>query len=122
GAGRHQRRAILQARERGLRVVAVDRSADAPGLAAADVAETVGLMDVDAGTEGAARHRGDGALTVSADRALPVVAAVPERPAAGAADDRVGDGTSDDAQDRHAAHVRGGRRAAAALRGCPRPA
>ncbi len=36
GAGRHQRRAILQARERGLRVVAVDRSAEAPGLPALD--------------------------------------------------------------------------------------
>jgi len=37
GAGRHQRRAIEQARARGLRVAAVDRNADAPGLAAADV-------------------------------------------------------------------------------------
>jgi formate-dependent phosphoribosylglycinamide formyltransferase (GAR transformylase) len=37
GAGRHQRRAILQAREQGIRVVAVDRNADAPGLQAADV-------------------------------------------------------------------------------------
>jgi len=79
GAGRHQRRAILQARERGLRVVAVDRSADAAGLAAADVAETVDFMDVDAVTEVAERHGVDGALTVSADRAVPVVAAVTER-------------------------------------------
>ena len=34
GAGRHQRRAILRAKELGLRVVAVDRNPDAPGLAA----------------------------------------------------------------------------------------
>ena len=33
GAGRHQRRAILQAREQGIRVVAVDRNPDALGLA-----------------------------------------------------------------------------------------
>jgi biotin carboxylase len=64
GAGRHQRRAILQARERGLRVVAVDRNPAAPGLEVTDVAR---------------RHEVDGALTVSADRAVPVVAAVTER-------------------------------------------
>ncbi len=79
GAGRHQRRAILQARDRGLRVVAVDRNPDAPGLAAADVPETVDFMDVDAVTEVARRHGVDGALTVSADRAVPVVAIVTER-------------------------------------------
>ena len=79
GAGRHQRRAILQARERGLRVVGVDRNPDAPGLQAADVGEAVDFTDVDAVTEVARRHRVDGALTVSADRAVPVVAAVTER-------------------------------------------
>lgn len=79
GAGRHQRRAILQARERGLRVAAVDRNPDALGLAVADVAETVDFMDVDAVTEVARRLGVDGALTVSADRAVPVVAAVTER-------------------------------------------
>jgi biotin carboxylase len=79
GAGRHQRRAILQAREQGIRVVAVDRNADAPGLEAADVGEAVDFTDVDAVTEVARRHHVDGALTVSADRAVPVVAAVTER-------------------------------------------
>lgn len=78
GAGRHQRRAIRRARELGLRVVAVDRNADAPGLAEADVAETVDFRDVAAVTEVARRHAVDGALTVSADRAVPVVAAVAE--------------------------------------------
>jgi biotin carboxylase len=76
GAGRHQRRAIAQARDRGLRVVAVDRNADAPGLELADVAEVVDFADADA-VEGVARRHGvDGALTVSADRAVPIVAAV----------------------------------------------
>jgi biotin carboxylase len=76
GAGRHQRRAILRARELGLRVVGVDRNAEAPGLAEADVAEVVDFADVDAVTEVARRHEVDGVLTVSADRAVPVVAAV----------------------------------------------
>jgi biotin carboxylase len=76
GAGRHQRRAILRAKELGLRVVAVDRNADAPGLLEADAAEAVDFTDVAAVTEVARRHEVDGALTVSADRAVPVVAAV----------------------------------------------
>ena len=79
GAGRHQRRAIAQARDRGLRVVAVDRNASAPGLELADVAEVVDFVDVDAVCEVARRHAVDGALTVSADRAVPIVAAVTER-------------------------------------------
>lgn len=78
GAGRHQRRAIERARELDLRVVAVDGSADAPGLAVADVAEVVDFSDIPAVTEVARRHDVDGVLTVSADRAVPVVAAVAE--------------------------------------------
>jgi biotin carboxylase len=78
GAGRHQRRAIIQARGRGLRVVAVDRNAAAPGLAVADVREVVDFADVGAVLEVARRHRVDGLLTISADRAVPVVAAVAE--------------------------------------------
>ena len=78
GAGRHQRRAILRAKELGLHVVAVDRNPDALGLAEADVAETVDFADVAAVTEVAQRHGVDGVLTVSADRAVPVVAAVAE--------------------------------------------
>ena len=78
GAGRHQRRAILRARELGLRVVGVDRNPDAPGLQEADVAEAVDFTDVEAVTEVGRRHAVDGVLTVSADRAVPVVAAVAE--------------------------------------------
>jgi biotin carboxylase len=78
GAGRHQRRAIAQARARGLRVVAVDRNAEAPGLAEADVAEVVDFMAVPEVLEVARRLGVDGVLTVSADRAVPVVAAVAE--------------------------------------------
>jgi biotin carboxylase len=76
GAGRHQRRAIRRAQDLGLRVVAVDRNAAAPGLGEADVAEVVDFMDVRAVTEVGRRHSVDGVLTVSADRAVPIVAAV----------------------------------------------
>jgi len=78
GAGRHQRRAIEQARARGLDVAAVDRNGDAPGLMAADVAEVVDFTEVGAVVEVARRIGVDGVLTVSADRAVPVVAAVAE--------------------------------------------
>ena len=78
GAGRHQRRAIGRARGLGLRVVAVDRNADAAGLAEADAAEVVDFADVAAVTEVARKHAVDGVLTVSADRAVPIVAAVAE--------------------------------------------
>jgi biotin carboxylase len=78
GAGRHQRRAIEHARARGLRVVAVDRNERAPGLLAADVGEVVDFTDLAAVTEVGRRQGVDGVLTVSADRAVPVVAAVAE--------------------------------------------
>jgi biotin carboxylase len=79
GAGPHQRAAIAQARARGLRVVAVDRDAAAPGLQIADVAEAVDFTNVDLVIDVARRHTVDGALTVSADSAVPIVAAVTER-------------------------------------------
>jgi biotin carboxylase len=78
GAGRHQRRAILRARELGLRVVAVDRNPDAPGLGEADIARVVDFSDLAAVLKAVARLRIDGVLTISADRAVPVVAAVAE--------------------------------------------
>jgi len=78
GAGRHQRRAILRAKELGLRVVAVDGNPSALGLDLADVGEVVDFSDADAVIGVARRHGVDGVLTVSADRAVPVVAAVAE--------------------------------------------
>ena len=59
-------------------MVAVDRNRDALGLGEADVGEVVDFMDVAAVTEAGRRHSVDGVLTVSADRAVPVVAAVAE--------------------------------------------
>ena len=78
GAGRHQRRAIAQAKTTGLRVAAVDRDPDAPGLRDADIAKVVDFADVAAVLRATRRLKLDGVLTVSADRAVPVVAAVAE--------------------------------------------
>ena len=78
GAGRHQRRGILRARELGHRIVAVDRNRAALGLEAADLVELVDFADVERVAEVGRRHEADGVLTVAADRAVPVVAAVAE--------------------------------------------
>jgi biotin carboxylase len=78
GAGRHQRRAIARARGLGLRVVAVDRNPDGPGLAEADAGEAIDFADVERVIAFARGQRVDGVLTVQADRAVPVVAAVAE--------------------------------------------
>ena len=78
GAGRHQRRAIVRARELGLATVAVDRNEAAPGLAEADAAEVLDFREVEGVIAVARGHDVDGVLTVSADRAVPVVAAVAE--------------------------------------------
>jgi biotin carboxylase len=76
GAGIHQRRAIAQARAMGLRVVAVDGDEAAAGLREADVAEVHDIRDVEALVELGRRHGADGVVTISADRAVPIVAAV----------------------------------------------
>jgi len=78
GAGRHQRRAIAHARELGLRTVAVDRNPEALGFPEAHAFEVVDFSDVPGVIEVARRHEVDGVLTVSADRAVPVVAEVAE--------------------------------------------
>jgi biotin carboxylase len=79
GAGRHQRRAIQRAKELGLRVAAVDRNPDALGLAEADVARVVDYASPDAVVKALGRLKVDGVLTVSADSAVPAVAAIAER-------------------------------------------
>ena len=65
-------------REARASVVAVDRNAEAPGLASADVAEVVDFTDVARSPRSDGGIGVDGVLTVSADRAVPVVAAVAE--------------------------------------------
>jgi len=78
GAGRHQRRAIQRAKELKLRVVAVDRNPDALGLQEADIAKVVDYADTQAVLHAIRRIKIDGVLTVSADSAVPVVAALAE--------------------------------------------
>jgi len=78
GAGRHQRRAIRRAKELGLRVAAIDRNADAPGFADADVIEVVDFAAVGAAVAAARRLAPDGVLTIASDQAVPVVAAIAE--------------------------------------------
>jgi biotin carboxylase len=78
GAGRHQRRAIQRAKELDLRVLAVDRNPDALGLREADKGFVVDFSDPAAVLGAVADESFDGVLTVSADRAVPVVAAIAE--------------------------------------------
>ena len=78
GAGRHQRRAIVRAKELKLRVVAVDRNPDALGLKEADIAKVVDYADPSAVIKAVSRIKLDGVLTVSADSAVPAVAAIAE--------------------------------------------
>jgi len=78
GAGRHQRRALVRVKELGVRVVAVDRNPEAPGLAVADVAEVVDFANVAEVAEVGRRHGVRGVMTFAADRAVPVVAGVAE--------------------------------------------
>jgi biotin carboxylase len=61
-----------------LRVVAIDRNPEALGFEEADASEAVDFRDVDAVADTGRRHGVDGVLTVSADRAVPVVAGVAE--------------------------------------------
>ena len=78
GAGIHQRRAVQRAHELGLQVVAVDGQADAAALPLADHGYVVDFQDFEALAAIGRKHGVQGVLTVSADRAVPVVAAVAE--------------------------------------------
>ncbi len=76
GAGRYQEGVIRRARELGLRVVAVDRNADAPAIGLADVARVLDFVDADVVLEGVHDLEIDGVTTVQAERAVPVIARI----------------------------------------------
>ena len=78
GAGVSQRAAIVQARAQGFWIVAVDGDAGATGLSVADRSEVVDILDVEAVVDVGRRNAVGGVMTVAADRAVPVVAAVAE--------------------------------------------
>src|SRR5439155_1513093 len=78
GAGRHQRAAILRAKELGFRVAAIDGNPNAVAQEDADLFEQVDFGDVQAAIEAARRIGPDGVLTITSDRAVPAVAAIAE--------------------------------------------
>jgi biotin carboxylase len=78
GAGRHQRAAILHAKELGLRVAAIDGNPNALALNDADIAEVVNFVDIPKAIEFAEKIRPDGVLTITSDRAVVAVASVAE--------------------------------------------
>ena len=78
GAGRHQRSAILRAKELGIRVAAFDGNPDALALPDADIPLVIDFCDIPAAIEAAREIRPDGVLTITSDRAVPAVAAVAE--------------------------------------------
>lgn len=79
GASVSQVEAIRRARDLGHRVVAIDADPDAVGFTDADVAETIDFSQVEDVIALARRHRVDGVLAVSTDRAVPIAAAVAQR-------------------------------------------
>lgn len=79
GASISQLAAIRQARAAGLRVVAVDGDPGAVGFAEADVAVPVDFSDLAAVVDAGRRHRVDGVVAISSDRAVPAAAAAAER-------------------------------------------
>jgi biotin carboxylase len=78
GAGRHQRAAILQAKQMGLRVAAIDGNPNALALKDADIGEVVNFVDIPQAIAFAEKIRPDGVLTITSDRAVVAVAAVAE--------------------------------------------
>jgi biotin carboxylase len=78
GAGRYQRAVIRKGRELGFRVAAVDRNPEAPGLALADIPRVVDFRSPEAVLENVRDLEIDGVLTVQAERAVPMVAAIAE--------------------------------------------
>ncbi len=78
GAGRYQRAVIVRAKELGLRVVAIDRNPEAPGLPLADVGRVVDFADPSAVLAELEGLEIDGVTTVQAERAVPMVARLAE--------------------------------------------
>lgn len=76
GGGFGQVPAIKAARDLGIRSVVVDRRADVMGMALADVAEPVDIVDVDAVLDVARRHDVGAAMTLQSDIGVPTVGAV----------------------------------------------
>lgn len=79
GAGPFQTGLVAEARGLGLKVVTVDRNADAPAMSLADVAVPVDVCDLGGVLEVARRHAARGVVTAASDVALPATAHVAEQ-------------------------------------------
>ncbi len=77
-AGRLQLPAITIAKRLGLRVVALDGDARAPGLPLADVARVVDLLDVEACLAVARELKPDGVIHICSEVAMPALGAINE--------------------------------------------
>ena len=73
GAGPLQLPAITTARRLGLRIIALDGSPEAPGLALADVGRVVNLLDPDACLAVAKAERVDGVIHICSEVAMPAL-------------------------------------------------
>ncbi|MBO6668006.1 ATP-grasp domain-containing protein [Parvibaculum sp.] len=76
GAGPGQLPAIEAARALGIRSLVVDRNGDAPGMALADAAEAIDIVDVEGVVDAARRHGVGAAMTLQSDIGVPTVGAV----------------------------------------------
>jgi biotin carboxylase len=77
-AGPLQILAITTARRLGVRVVALDGDANAPGLRLADAAHVVNITDFDACLAIARQERADGLLQICSEVSIPVIGAINE--------------------------------------------
>jgi biotin carboxylase len=76
GAGFGQLPAILTAKKMGLRVVAIDRNADALGMKHADAALPIDVLDIDGAVEAGRRYKIDGIMTMQTELPVPTIGAV----------------------------------------------
>lgn len=76
GGGYGQLPAIAAIREMGMKSVVVDRDKHAPGMALADIAITIDIVDVDNVLRAAQEHQVCGALTMQSDIGVPTVGTI----------------------------------------------
>ncbi len=78
-AGQFQVPVILEARQMGLKVLAIDRNSEAPGLRVADFAEVVDPSDVGCATELARKYQVTAVMSVANDPSVVPAALIAER-------------------------------------------
>ncbi|MHC4175314.1 MAG: ATP-grasp domain-containing protein [Planctomycetota bacterium] len=76
GAGFGQLPAILTAKKMGLKVIAIDKNADALGMKYADIALPIDVVDIDGATEAGRKYRIDGIMTMQTELPVPTIGKV----------------------------------------------